>query len=84
MIISLLGQVCFCPICCGVITRGEIREKYGYEGSFFSDLCILCVCSCCAVAQQTRELQLQGVRPGLIVFRSVVIWNCNTSQLVCV
>eukprot|EP01012_Entosiphon_sulcatum_P022996 TRINITY_DN2797_c0_g1_i1.p2 TRINITY_DN2797_c0_g1~~TRINITY_DN2797_c0_g1_i1.p2 ORF type:complete len:138 (+),score=18.22 TRINITY_DN2797_c0_g1_i1:49-462(+) len=31
--------VFLCPLCCQVKTRGEVREKYGIEGSALSDCC---------------------------------------------
>jgi Cys-rich protein (TIGR01571 family) len=54
----------FCPCCCGVVVRGDIREKYGFPGSFFQDFLTLCACFVCAVSQQTRQLDMKGIRPA--------------------
>lgn len=54
----------FCPCCCGVVVRSDIREKYGFPGTFCGDLLTLFCCPCCAVSQQSRQLDLKGLRPA--------------------
>mmetsp|Transcript_758 Transcript_758/g.1027 ORF Transcript_758/g.1027 Transcript_758/m.1027 type:complete len:123 (+) Transcript_758:1098-1466(+) len=54
----------FCPICCAVNVRADLREKYSVPGSFIADLFAMCVCWACAVAQQTRQLDMKGLRPA--------------------
>eukprot|EP01012_Entosiphon_sulcatum_P022997 TRINITY_DN2797_c0_g1_i2.p2 TRINITY_DN2797_c0_g1~~TRINITY_DN2797_c0_g1_i2.p2 ORF type:complete len:114 (+),score=18.86 TRINITY_DN2797_c0_g1_i2:49-390(+) len=55
--------VFLCPLCCQVKTRGEVREKYGIEGSALSDCCASYYCMPCAIAQQHRQLQMRGNVP---------------------
>jgi Cys-rich protein (TIGR01571 family) len=54
----------FCFICRGVQTREKIRTKYGFGGSFGSDILEVWLCGCCAVTQQTRQLQMKGLKPA--------------------
>eukprot|EP01102_Stenamoeba_stenopodia_P009926 TRINITY_DN2950_c0_g2_i2.p1 TRINITY_DN2950_c0_g2~~TRINITY_DN2950_c0_g2_i2.p1 ORF type:complete len:118 (+),score=4.34 TRINITY_DN2950_c0_g2_i2:225-578(+) len=53
-----------CPIWSCVVTRSEIRGKYGIKGSLFSDLVAILCCSFCGLAQQTRQLYLRGQTPA--------------------
>mmetsp|Transcript_34721 Transcript_34721/g.97910 ORF Transcript_34721/g.97910 Transcript_34721/m.97910 type:complete len:128 (+) Transcript_34721:81-464(+) len=59
--VLLFAKTCLCPLCCGVLIRGEIREKYGYTGTFLSDVLEIFFCPMCAVSQQSRELKLNGM-----------------------
>jgi len=54
----------FCPICTLVHTRWKIREKYGISGSAPVDVMTLLCCTVCAVAQQTRQMDLRGAKPA--------------------
>jgi Cys-rich protein (TIGR01571 family) len=53
-----------CHLCCLVIVRGKIREKYGIEGSTISDFLSICFCAVCAITQQTRQLEAKGNKPA--------------------
>ncbi|KAJ5401280.1 PLAC8-domain-containing protein [Penicillium crustosum] len=46
------------------ITRGEMREKYGIEGSCCGDCCVSVWCGCCALVQEEKEMELR-TRPQL-------------------
>ncbi|KAG5919246.1 hypothetical protein E4U42_006571 [Claviceps africana] len=61
-----------CAIWCGIqcltgfawvftmIRRGDIRQRYGIEGSACSDCCTSFCCLCCALVQQDREVALRA------------------------
>jgi Cys-rich protein (TIGR01571 family) len=46
-------RVCVC--------RNKIRQKYDIPGTFVGDFCCIWFCTCCAIAQQSRELRQRGV-----------------------
>ncbi|KAJ6131899.1 PLAC8-domain-containing protein [Penicillium samsonianum] len=46
------------------ITRGEMREQYGIEGSCCGDCCVSTFCGCCALIQEEKEAELRS-RPEL-------------------
>ncbi|PYH81059.1 PLAC8-domain-containing protein [Aspergillus uvarum CBS 121591] len=46
------------------IKRGEMRQKYGIEGSCCGDCCVTFCCSCCALVQEEKEAELR-TRPDL-------------------
>ena len=37
--------------------RQEVRDKYRLQGSCISDLAISCLCGCCSIAQQDKEVE---------------------------
>jgi len=41
-------------------TRGEIRAKYGINGSCLKDCCCHVWCRCCALAQEGREIKARN------------------------
>jgi hypothetical protein len=43
----------------------QLRERFGIRGSAVSDLCVWLWCSPCALCQETRTLELRGVREGV-------------------
>lgn len=49
----------------GAWRRMQMREKFGIRGSAVSDLCAWLWCSPCALCQETRTLELRGVREGV-------------------
>ncbi|KIX03217.1 uncharacterized protein Z518_06769 [Rhinocladiella mackenziei CBS 650.93] len=57
------GSCCafYCLMCIGgscilqCINRTSTREKYGIEGSSFSDFCTSCWCACCQLIQEDKE-----------------------------
>ena len=54
------GACCLCsllPCLFLVKTRGDIREKYGIEGSCIGDCCTHLCCGCCALVQESREVR---------------------------
>ena len=53
-----------CPCCLGALIRSDIREKYGFTGSFCVDFLVLCSCTICAISQQTRQLDIRGLKPA--------------------
>jgi len=59
-----LIPVCLFPFCCQIITRGKIRDKFGIEGSLVSDFLTSWCCMLCAISQQTRQLNMKGVKPA--------------------
>jgi len=40
--------------------RGKIREAKGIEGGLVGDLMTVCCCGCCAVIQQSNEMNSMG------------------------
>lgn len=42
--------------------REDIRLKYRIPGTFLEDCCIHCWCSCCAMIQESREIELREGR----------------------
>src|SRR4051812_974312 len=58
----LWSLLCFCP--CGAQVRGNIRFKYGIDGSPLGDCLAITCCPCCTVAQQTRQLDIKGLKPA--------------------
>jgi len=56
--------VFFCSLCCMVKVRGQIREKYGIDGTLLNDILMSWCCGICAVAQQTRQLDMKGAKPA--------------------
>jgi hypothetical protein len=47
--------------------RGEIREKYGIEGSGCGDCCTSYWCLCCALIQQEKEVKARQSYAGVDV-----------------
>lgn len=45
--------------------RGEIREKFGIEGSGCGDCCVSMWCPCCALIQQDNEVKGRQAREGV-------------------
>lgn len=43
--------------------RGEIREKFGIEGSSMGDCCASYWCLCCALIQQEKEVKARQSQP---------------------
>jgi Cys-rich protein (TIGR01571 family) len=39
--------------------REDIRAKYQLPGSFGEDCCTHCLCHCCALIQETKEVELR-------------------------
>jgi Cys-rich protein (TIGR01571 family) len=52
------------PQCLQIATRGEIRHKYGIRGNIAEDIFVTIFCQWCSIAQQTRQLNMRGDRPG--------------------
>ncbi|KAJ5575067.1 hypothetical protein N7450_008966 [Penicillium hetheringtonii] len=50
------------------ITRGEMREQYGIEGSCCGDCCVSVFCGCCALIQEEKEAELR-TRPELVGYQ---------------
>jgi len=56
-----------CLSCCGLqfilgmMTRGEIRNKYNIEGSPVMDCLVHCCLPCCSLSQEHRELKLHTI-----------------------
>jgi len=53
-----------CSVCCGVVVRQKIRDKYKIPGSFLVDLLLVIGCCPCALSQQSRQLRIKGDKPG--------------------
>lgn len=45
--------------------RGEIRERFGIEGSGCGDFCVSMCCPCCALIQQDNEVKGRQARQGV-------------------
>ncbi|BAE60615.1 unnamed protein product [Aspergillus oryzae RIB40] len=45
-----------------MIRRGEIRQRFGIEGSGVSDCCSSYWCPCCVIVQQEKEIEAQSER----------------------
>ncbi|GKZ25423.1 hypothetical protein AbraIFM66951_000633 [Aspergillus brasiliensis] len=41
------------------IRRGELRNKYGIEGSCCGDCCVSMCCGCCALIQEEKEAEIR-------------------------
>eukprot|EP01130_Rhizamoeba_saxonica_P005518 TRINITY_DN21_c0_g1_i3.p1 TRINITY_DN21_c0_g1~~TRINITY_DN21_c0_g1_i3.p1 ORF type:complete len:124 (+),score=17.52 TRINITY_DN21_c0_g1_i3:44-373(+) len=54
----------FCGFCCIIKTRGLIRDKFGIEGSLVMDILHIWCCGICAISQQTRQLDIKGIKPA--------------------
>eukprot|EP00999_Lentomonas_sp_LEN2_P001427 NODE_2467_length_564_cov_114.613272_g2417_i0.p2 GENE.NODE_2467_length_564_cov_114.613272_g2417_i0~~NODE_2467_length_564_cov_114.613272_g2417_i0.p2 ORF type:complete len:112 (+),score=5.13 NODE_2467_length_564_cov_114.613272_g2417_i0:91-426(+) len=54
----------FFGICCAVMVRGEIRNKYAIKGSCIGDCLTLWCCGWCAITQQHRQLKVKGNKPA--------------------
>ncbi|OQE20256.1 hypothetical protein PENFLA_c017G06233 [Penicillium flavigenum] len=50
------------------ITRGEMRQQYGIEGSCCGDCCVSTFCGCCALIQEEKEAELR-TRPELVGYQ---------------
>lgn len=50
------------------VSRGEMREQYGIEGSCCGDCCISTFCGCCALIQEEKEAELR-TRPELVGYQ---------------
>ncbi|KAK1140290.1 hypothetical protein N8T08_010493 [Aspergillus melleus] len=50
------------------ISRGEMRERFGIEGSCCGDCCVSLCCGCCALIQEEKEAELR-TRPELIGYQ---------------
>ncbi|KAJ5404587.1 PLAC8-domain-containing protein [Penicillium cosmopolitanum] len=50
------------------ITRGEMRQQYGIEGSCCGDCCVSTFCGCCALIQEEKEAELRS-RPELVGYQ---------------
>eukprot|EP00741_Cyanophora_paradoxa_P012586 tig00020614_g12162.t1 len=55
-----LGWFGLGTIMIGTAKRAKIRHTYGIEGDSCKDRCTLCFCTCCAVAQDAREVKMRG------------------------
>ena len=61
----------YCLACIGgnailqFINRGEMRRKYGIDGSGFGDFCGACCCTCCQLIQENKEsiVRTTGMNP---------------------
>ena len=47
-------------------TRAQIRRRLNIRSALCSDCLASCLCTCCAVAQQQRELERAGMDPRLV------------------
>ncbi|KAJ5338011.1 hypothetical protein N7541_010002, partial [Penicillium brevicompactum] len=50
------------------ITRGEMRQQHGIEGSCCGDCCVSFWCGCCALVQEEKEMELR-TRPSLVGYQ---------------
>ncbi|PYH55385.1 PLAC8 family protein [Aspergillus niger CBS 101883] len=41
------------------IKRGELRNKYGIQGSCCGDCCVSMCCGCCALIQEEKEAEIR-------------------------
>lgn len=56
LIYFVLQHMCLhCVIHTGF--RGKVREKFNIPGAQHMDCLLTCCCSCCAIAQEAREIQ---------------------------
>ncbi|OJJ30829.1 hypothetical protein ASPWEDRAFT_119160 [Aspergillus wentii DTO 134E9] len=51
------------------IRRGEMRERFGIEGSCCGDCCAAFCCGCCAIIQEEKEAELR-TRPELTGYQA--------------
>eukprot|EP00727_Mastigamoeba_balamuthi_P010796 m51a1_g6339 hypothetical protein (816) ;mRNA; f:29128-32811 len=57
MCFVLLEAVGNCGFCAVALHRQMVRRKYGIEGGVCGDVCVSCMCPCCALSQIAREIQ---------------------------
>ncbi|KAJ5792829.1 uncharacterized protein N7503_008807 [Penicillium pulvis] len=50
------------------VSRGEMRERYGIEGSCCGDCCVSLCCGCCALIQEEKEAELRS-KPELVGYK---------------
>jgi len=53
-----------CGPCCAVKVRQQIRATYGIDGGLVGDCLWIFLCPPCAVSQQTRQLDIKGLKPA--------------------
>ncbi|KAM9966810.1 hypothetical protein ACTFIR_007041 [Dictyostelium discoideum] len=58
----IFTALCFPCVTC--LTRSQIREKHGIEGSGVMDCLTVCYCTLCTIHQQTMQLQAKGEKPS--------------------
>lgn len=77
---------CGCYSCLGILTfnkggstRGDIRKKYGIQGSEAEDCLTHCCCVCCALSQEKMELTevTAVVAPAMAVVTPDVVVESN-------
>ncbi|KAI0206315.1 PLAC8 family-domain-containing protein [Astrocystis sublimbata] len=49
-----------------MLKRGEIRERYGIQGSGCNDCCVSYWCPCCALIQQDNEVKIRHEAQPLV------------------
>ena len=57
-------KYCFC---CGPLShsahRRKLRLKYDLDAEPCNDFCVVCLCPCCALCQEAREIEYQVTKP---------------------
>jgi Cys-rich protein (TIGR01571 family) len=53
--------------CCGPLShsahRRKLRLKYDLDAEPCNDFCVVCLCPCCALCQEAREIEYQVTKP---------------------
>lgn len=69
------------PVCCCIwaSTRSRIRARYGINGDWCGDCCAMLFCTCCALTQEAREIEMRG---GEAAFKGATIGGPGTTVIV--
>ncbi|KAG7464630.1 hypothetical protein MATL_G00167620 [Megalops atlanticus] len=65
----LLDPLCMVVSCC---LRSSMRQRYGINGGFCDDCCVLCFCYPCAWCQMSREVKNRGAHGTTVVTQQII------------
>jgi len=71
-----LYYLCLQVGCCCLVAgprRTQLRAKYGLAEDCANDCCATCICPCCAMTQEWREMNVRGPPPVMTMGSPVVV-----------